>query len=1073
MPVRLRPASVLLCFLAAPACAAPVKPVRPVLAGDSTMASGTGHGNALVPVAGAAAERQHAPPDGWAAQAGGTRGGALASLAHVYTVRDRASLLAALQAAAPARIVRVAASIDMSEGRPYLDAADQARRAVARIPSHTTLIGVSADAGLVNGSLAVVEAEQVIVRNLALRNPCDVAPRWDPRDGAQGNWNALYDAIGVAASHHVWIDHNSFTDAPLTDAVLPIENGMPRQCHDGALDITRGSDFVSVTANRFAEHEKTILVGGSDGAGGDRGRLRVSFRGNLFEHLAERAPRVRYGQVHLLNNYYIGERARAVYPQHYSIGVGKEARILSEANLFEIAGATACRDVVRDPGASPGVFADQGSLLNGAPLSDCPHAGDAGWRPPYAYAMLPAQQAGSQVLADAGPRAPDPAAGGIVEARLQPAAGAPFVFKLRRDDAGNWQGASLRASADGRELQLELLETRAGATLRLKQVRRPAPPHGAPLVLRVAAMDGELSAWLDGEKVTAVRTALLPASAPADWDTGAHVLQDLRGGPPSPPPERIALRAAGKLVLQAGDPAERIGLDAGGPGVEAHVDDPAVLGVAVKDGALLLAPRRPGRTLLTVGADPWTQAALAVEVGAPFSAPAPARRAAVRLFPANGERGVPPDTPLRIIFARPPVLSGTGSVRIYRQADRALVAIVRPGEAMIVLGPPGRQRMLRGRHIEAGGRELRIRLPRLLDTDTEYEAVAEARLLQSPGFDGARWRFRTTPYRPVGDSVSVDDDGRADFRTVQGALDYAMAQPRARPVTINVRDGVYPELLYLNGKDHVTLRGAGRDATIVRAANSDARNPGAGPPGMAGGRALFLAQDSDLLEIRDLTLHNSARRSEGPSAQAEALFFDQDRGRLLVRNARFSSEQDTLRLTGYAWFYRSLIEGNVDFIWGNNRAALFEDSEIRSLGDSARPDGGGGGGYIVQARTVSDADPGFVFLESRLTSGPGPAGNVPAPAGTWLARSPGTAHTWDKVAFIGCTVGAHIAPAGWLRDPAPHPGDGWSGYGNTTEDGSPRRFDGLQLDAHAAARLSRRSAVFAGFGEGRGWNPQP
>ena len=83
-------------------------------------------------------ERQHAPADGWAAQDGGTRGGALASPAHVYTVSNRSELVAALDAAAPARIVRVAATIDMTDGRPFADSADQARRGSVRIPSHTT-----------------------------------------------------------------------------------------------------------------------------------------------------------------------------------------------------------------------------------------------------------------------------------------------------------------------------------------------------------------------------------------------------------------------------------------------------------------------------------------------------------------------------------------------------------------------------------------------------------------------------------------------------------------------------------------------------------------------------------------------------------------------------------------------------------------------------------------------------------------------------------------------------------------------------------------------------------------------
>ena len=338
---------------------------------------------------GSMAERQHAPADGWAAQQGGTRGGALASPAHVLTVRNRAQLVAALEMPAPARIVRVAATIDMTEGRAFSDSADQARRGSVRIPSNTTLLGVTPGAGFVNASLMVTGVDQVIVRHLAIRNPCDVAPQWDPQDGASGNWNSEFDGITVRDARHVWIDHNSFTDAPDTDDRAPVENGKTKQCHDGALDITQGSDFVSVTDNHFAQHEKNMLIGAGDRATGDQGRLRITLKGNLFEHIVARAPRVRYGQVHLFNNYYVGARKHPAYGHAYSIGVAHAARILSEANVFDVEGAASCRDVVRDPGSSPGIFADRDSLLNGQPLAACPYAGDVGWRPPYTYTALP------------------------------------------------------------------------------------------------------------------------------------------------------------------------------------------------------------------------------------------------------------------------------------------------------------------------------------------------------------------------------------------------------------------------------------------------------------------------------------------------------------------------------------------------------------------------------------------------------------------------------------------------------------------------------------------------------------
>jgi pectate lyase len=348
--------------------------------------------------------RQVAPADGWAAQAGGTRGGAFAPVVNVFTVSDAAQLRKALdQSIQGSRIVQVSGVIDMSEGRPFADHADQSRRGRVVLPSHTTLVGLGAQSGFVNAHLHVAKVEQVIIRNLNLRNPCDVAPKWDPEDG-DGGWNAEFDAISIVASRHVWVDRNSFTDAPLTDDRLPIENGKTRQCHDGALDIRDASDFVTVSYNHFALHAKNMLIGASDKAEGDAGHLRITISNNLFEYIASRAPRVRFGQVHLFNNYHVGDRKHSTYRHGYSVGVAKGARIVSHANAFEIVGARSCTDTVKSfaSGQDAGSFSDQGSLLNGAPLAPCGADRAPSWNVPYAFAPLAAAAVPAHVRVSAG-----------------------------------------------------------------------------------------------------------------------------------------------------------------------------------------------------------------------------------------------------------------------------------------------------------------------------------------------------------------------------------------------------------------------------------------------------------------------------------------------------------------------------------------------------------------------------------------------------------------------------------------------------------------------------------------------
>jgi len=248
---------------------------------------------------------------------------------------------------------------------------------------------------------------------------------------------------------------------------------------------------------------------------------------------------------------------------------------------------------------------------------------------------------------------------------------------------------------------------------------------------------------------------------------------------------------------------------------------------------------------------------------------------------------------------------------------------------------------------------------------------------------------------------------------------------------------------------------------------------------------VFLLETSDMVTLDTLTLRNTMLRS-AVSSQAETVYFNNDAGRLIAKNATFLSEQDTVQLKGYAWFFHTLIAGNVDFIWGNNRVALFEDSEIRSVGDTANTTGGG---YVVQARTVSAIDKGFVFLNSRLTHGPGPgpsASDVPAGT-TFLARSPGGAASFDNVTFVNCQMDAHIIPVGWAYNvggqPFPNPpiataASGWREYGTTDLAGVPldltARVGGDVLTAgEVASGFANRTQIFAAFNNGAGWNPSP
>ena len=75
-----------------------------------------------------------------------------------------------------------------------------------------------------------------------------------------------------------------------------------------------------------------MLIGGSDSQTSDAGKLRVTIANNVFNGVTQRVPRVRFGQVHVFNNVLPRQQdGQPLRPHSYSIGVGKQANVLSHA----------------------------------------------------------------------------------------------------------------------------------------------------------------------------------------------------------------------------------------------------------------------------------------------------------------------------------------------------------------------------------------------------------------------------------------------------------------------------------------------------------------------------------------------------------------------------------------------------------------------------------------------------------------------------------------------------------------------------------------------------------------------
>jgi pectate lyase len=174
------------------------------------------------------------------------------------------------------------------------------------VTSDKTIIGVGSNATLSGGGLNIGlpiddnvtsppanAVHNIIIRNLHITGASD-------------------DLINVQMfSHHVWIDHNEFSNGD-----------------DGAVDIKRGSDWITVSWNHFHDHDKTTLVGhDDDNAAQDTGRLRVTYHHNYFNASDQRNPRVRFSPVvHVYNNYY--------FDNSYGIASTNESGLVVEGNYF-------------------------------------------------------------------------------------------------------------------------------------------------------------------------------------------------------------------------------------------------------------------------------------------------------------------------------------------------------------------------------------------------------------------------------------------------------------------------------------------------------------------------------------------------------------------------------------------------------------------------------------------------------------------------------------------------------------------------------------------------------------------
>lgn len=228
--------------------------------------------------------------DGWASMNGGTTGGQGGTVVEVNNLADFTYY--AYTVGTTPYIIQISGTINVGTGEN------------SRVRPNKTIRGIGDNPTFVGNLRFDNDGGNVIIENLNFTNPDDVG---------EGDGISVKETL-----NNIFITKCTFYD-----------------CGDGNLDITKESDYVTVSWCKFyytydTGHNFVDLIGASDKQTVDANHLRVTMHHNWWTTLCkERMPRVRYGQVHVYNNYYSN-----LMTGGYCIGVGCGSRIRVENNYF-------------------------------------------------------------------------------------------------------------------------------------------------------------------------------------------------------------------------------------------------------------------------------------------------------------------------------------------------------------------------------------------------------------------------------------------------------------------------------------------------------------------------------------------------------------------------------------------------------------------------------------------------------------------------------------------------------------------------------------------------------------------
>ncbi|MGQ7944607.1 pectinesterase family protein [Flavobacterium sp. WC2509] len=409
-------------------------------------------------------------------------------------------------------------------------------------------------------------------------------------------------------------------------------------------------------------------------------------------------------------------------------------------------------------------------------------------------------------------------------------------------------------------------------------------------------------------------------------------------------------------------------------------------------------------------------------------------------FPLNGAKNVNPDTYFKLTFNSIPNLHNKGKIRIYDASNNTLVDEL---DLSIAPGPKNTRtpapydkfvysympdstytshkedlNTAHKYHLNYVGGAKPIDTyhfyPVLIDGNTAliyphnnhltynktYYIVVDSGVFsfangQPFQIEKNRWQFQTKKMPPAKDSkkIIVSADGKGDFTTVQGAIDF-IPENNSLPISIFIKKGTYNEIINCSNRKGISFIGEDRNGTVIRYANNAVFNFREMSPDpnlnkdIHNIRAVIAIHRSSEITIANLTVQSLGEKP----AQAEALLVVGDK--MIIDNVAIEGSGDALQATGRVYVNNSNIQGHGDNVLGYG-AVYFNNCEFVSYS-----------GPHMWVRNT-EKNHGNVLVNCTL--------KTIGDAETDIARAPdnhGIKYPYTEVVLIDCKVEG-LRPSGW------------------------------------------------------------